>query len=328
MSAKDALMKVFQQPQDPKLSPPPPSSARPSSQYGLPPSTPTFSSAAASLLQDEYMQKSASSPSPPVKGRPYAATSPPGFDIVPSFSNDNISVTSDECISPREHSSKELSPRSAPSPPSPPPPPSIIFAPPSPHSAIFAPPSPPSAIFTAPSSPPAPITLTQPPPFTFHSTSLSEDLPRIPSSLPPPSLVLPTSPSAGSIPSSSSPSLSVTRPPLSKSDDTHKIPTQVQQQSLSQVRPYASSSALITPTSLTSAQLCESCLKSRTDADREKAQRVKLKQRLDLAECILSDTLQAIEEGESNVGAIKMYLITAIKTLRTEDAAKLSFNSR
>lgn len=94
------------------------------------------------------------------------------------------------------------------------------------------------------------------------------------------------------------------------------------------MRPYASSSALIVPASHASAQSCESCAKSRAEADREKAQRVKLKQRLDLAECILSDTLQAIEEGESNVGAIKLYLITAIKTLRTEDASKLSFNSR
>lgn len=44
-----------------------------------------------------------------------------------------------------------------------------------------------------------------------------------------------------------------------------------------------------------------------------------------LAECILRDTLQAIDEGESDVLTIKMYIITAIASLKAEDPKRISF---
>eukprot|EP00026_Physarum_polycephalum_P013201 Phypoly_transcript_13579.p1 GENE.Phypoly_transcript_13579~~Phypoly_transcript_13579.p1 ORF type:complete len:268 (+),score=77.88 Phypoly_transcript_13579:98-805(+) len=61
------------------------------------------------------------------------------------------------------------------------------------------------------------------------------------------------------------------------------------------------------------------------ELERVSAQAQKLTQRIELTECILTDTLQAIDEGEADIPAIKMYLKTALASLKREDVAKISF---
>ena len=63
----------------------------------------------------------------------------------------------------------------------------------------------------------------------------------------------------------------------------------------------------------------------REEIERMAAQTLKLTQRVELTECILTDTLQAIDDGEADLQALKMYLRTALASLKREDVAQISF---
>lgn len=61
------------------------------------------------------------------------------------------------------------------------------------------------------------------------------------------------------------------------------------------------------------------------ELERVTAQMHKLTRRVELTECILTDTLQAIDDGEKDVEALKLYLHTALASLKREDVAQISF---
>lgn len=68
----------------------------------------------------------------------------------------------------------------------------------------------------------------------------------------------------------------------------------------------------------------QSCVHTE-ELERVAAQNHKMTQRIELTECILTDTLQAIEDGEADLQAVKMYLTTALASLKREDVAQISF---